>query len=130
MVSCYILLRAVVQIWWRTYQYCTQLMVHCLRYHGAQLFGMINTVCPYCFQILRALVPRMSDQIPPPMPSAEESRREAIISSYLEVCETVRCALQTHLGAQHTLNTHRQAVLALQTSIQMVFTLSDAHIGG
>jgi hypothetical protein len=68
----------------------------------------------------------MTDPAPPNMHEAE-ALREAVISSYLIICNTVKSALQTHLGAQHTLNTHRQAVLALQTSVQLVSTHPTSH---
>jgi hypothetical protein len=51
---------------------------------------------------------------------SQEDRREAIFRSYELVCEQVYRALRTHLGAQHTLNMHRQEVLGVQQAIQMV----------
>ena len=62
----------------------------------------------------------MPDEIPIEATNADDHRRDAIFASYLTVCDTVRRALQTHLGAQHTLNAHRQTVIALQSSIQSV----------
>jgi hypothetical protein len=45
---------------------------------------------------------------------------DAVVDAYLFVCNRVRAALQTHLGAQHTLHLHRQDVMALQESINLV----------
>lgn len=50
---------------------------------------------------------------------------DAVVDAYLFVCNGVRAALQTHLGAQHTLHQHRQDVMALQESLNLVRYLSD-----
>jgi hypothetical protein len=52
--------------------------------------------------------------------AAVSPQQQAVIDSYFDVCNTISRVLQTHLGAQQTLNYHRQAVIALQESLVAV----------